>query len=153
MQLTIFDTDAENNPPSSFGRTSPECLARLTMPSVVFSRNLSANQHRSPHRASGGQTLVLSLDPGEVQRGEFLTLNTSDWPNDANVWSLSDILETGNLPPRFYLSATACKGILRRAEKRGKTLPPALQEALVAVAHATPTLTDAAPTFPKSLEL
>jgi hypothetical protein len=44
--------------------------------------------------------------------------------------SLSDILETGDVPRRFYLSATACKGILRRAEKRGKELPKALQAAL-----------------------
>jgi hypothetical protein len=42
-------------------------------------------------------------------------------------------LETGELPQRFFLSATACKGILRRAEKRGKQLPPALFQALQAV--------------------
>jgi len=36
------------------------------------------------------------------------------------VCSLSDILETGDLPQRFFLSAKACAGILRRAEKRGK---------------------------------
>jgi hypothetical protein len=60
----------------------------------------------------------------------FLTLNTSEWPNDAAVCSLSDTLETGTVPQRFYLSATACAGILRRAEKRGKMLPSALQQAL-----------------------
>jgi hypothetical protein len=43
---------------------------------------------------------------------------------------LSDILETGDVPQRFFLSATACRGILRRAEKRGKTLPAALATAL-----------------------
>jgi hypothetical protein len=32
------------------------------------------------------------------------------------------------------LSATACQGILRRAEKRGKVLPGQLQKALSAVA-------------------
>ena len=60
----------------------------------------------------------------------FLTLNTLEWPSAAVVCSLSDTLETGNVPQRFYLSATACKGILRRAEKRGKELPPTLREAL-----------------------
>jgi hypothetical protein len=64
----------------------------------------------------------------------FLTLNTSEWPSDAAVCSLSDTLETGDVPQRFFLSAKACQGILRRAEKRGKKLPPLLREALEAVA-------------------
>ena len=33
-------------------------------------------------------------------------------------------------PKKYYLTATACKGILRRAEERGKPLPPQLQAAL-----------------------
>jgi len=65
---------------------------------------------------------------------EFWTLNTLEWPSAAAVCSLSHILETGDVPQRFFLSATACRGILRRAEKRGKSLPPSLQEALQAVA-------------------
>jgi hypothetical protein len=65
---------------------------------------------------------------------EFSTLNTSEWPKDAAVCSLSGVLETGDVPQRFYLSAKACRGILRRAEKRGKKLPEQLQRALEAVA-------------------
>ena len=42
---------------------------------------------------------------------------------------LSDILEP-NPHPKYFLSAKACQGILRRAEKRGKELPPMLKEAL-----------------------
>jgi len=64
---------------------------------------------------------------------EFLTLSTSEWPNDAAVCSLSDVLETGVVPQRFYLSAKACQGILRRAAKRGKKLPQQLHDALLAV--------------------
>jgi hypothetical protein len=33
-------------------------------------------------------------------------------------------------PEKYYLSARACEGILRRAERRGKALPPMLREAL-----------------------
>lgn len=33
-------------------------------------------------------------------------------------------------PPKYFLSARACEGILRRAETRGKTLPPLLKAAL-----------------------
>jgi hypothetical protein len=92
----------------------------------------------SCHRTEDG-TLVPSLgrwkNSGMVSRTECLTLSTSEWPKDAVVCSLSDTLETGKLPQRFSLSATACQGILRRADKRGKKLPERLQEALLAVAQ------------------
>jgi len=71
---------------------------------------------------------------------EAWTLNTSDWPSDASVCSLSDILETGDVPQRYFLSAKACRGILRRAAKRGKELPPALKLALEEAAGITSTL-------------
>ena len=65
---------------------------------------------------------------------EFSTLSTSGFPSAAVACSLSDILETGDVQRRFYLSATACRGILRRAEKRGKELPRQLHQALRQVA-------------------
>src|SRR3984885_7890475 len=64
----------------------------------------------------------------------YLTLSISEYPKDAVASSLSDILETGEVPRRYFLSGTACRGILRRADKRGKTLPPLLAHALMAVA-------------------
>jgi hypothetical protein len=71
----------------------------------------------------------------------FLTLNTSEHnafhgqsPNDEGVCSLSDVLETGEVPQRYFLSAKACQGILRRSGKLGKALPEALAKALQAVA-------------------
>ena len=68
---------------------------------------------------------------------ECLTLSSSEYHSAAAVCSLSDILETGDVPQRFFLSATACRGILRRAEKRGRELPPLLQTALERVAQTT----------------
>ena len=72
---------------------------------------------------------------------EFSTLSLSEWThtlapsrNGGGVCSLSDVLETGAVPQRYLLSAKACAGILRRAEKRGKELPEALRIALQAVA-------------------
>lgn len=65
----------------------------------------------------------------------FLTLNISECHSAAAVCSLSDILEIGDLPRQFYLSAKACAGILRRAEKRGKELPEQLRRALQGVAE------------------
>jgi site-specific DNA-cytosine methylase len=92
--------------------------------------------------SSGGDgTLVPSsgrwLNSGMGSPTECLTLNGSEWPSAAAVCSLSDILETGDLPQRFFLSTKACAGILRRAEKRGKQLPPQLSAALRSVAQET----------------
>jgi hypothetical protein len=61
------------------------------------------------------------------------TLNTSEYPNAVVESSLSQVLEVGTLPPRFFLSPKACAGILRRAERRDKKLPPTLIEALTRV--------------------
>jgi hypothetical protein len=46
------------------------------------------------------------------------------------VASLSEVLETGTLPQKYCLSAKACSGILKRAERRGKKLPQMLKDAL-----------------------
>lgn len=96
----------------SSGRTSPEFSRLLTTPSDAFS---------GPFRSSG-----------MAAHGECWTLNSSEWPSDASVCFLSDILEPLPLPERYFLSPKACAGILRRAEKRGKRLPPMLHAALLA---------------------
>lgn len=70
------------------------------------------------------------MDPGEQSRGGFWMPNISAWPNDAAVCSLSQVLEQDSIPPRYFLSAKACAGIIRRAEARGKTLPDTLLSAL-----------------------
>ena len=66
--------------------------------------------------------------------------NISAWLNGddefSSVVSLSAILEQGILPQRFFLSAKACAGILRRAARRGKELHTQLRLALQAVAGA-----------------
>ena len=109
-------------PSGWFGRTSPESCLPMEDAILVPSSGCWQNS------GMGSPT-------------EFWTLSTSEWPNDAVVCSLSDILETGTVPQRFFLSDTACRGILRRAEKRGKELPNALMLALKCVAHSTPETT------------
>lgn len=83
-----------------------------------------------PGGGGNGRALVVCLDPKEQSRGGPSTPNISDWPNAAAVCSLSQVLETGSIPWRYYLSPKACAGILRRAEKRGYSLPETLQQAL-----------------------
>ena len=69
---------------------------------------------------------------------EYLTLSIPEFPNfhelsrsEGSVSSLSDILVTGSIPARYYLSVKCAEGILRRAERRGRTLPEVLKAALI----------------------
>lgn len=73
---------------------------------------------------------VAELWPDGGRHGECWTLSSSVWPSGASVCSLSSTLETGGVPRRYFLSARACAGIIRRAERRGKALPRELREAL-----------------------
>jgi hypothetical protein len=65
-----------------------------------------------------GRTLVVCMDPKEQSRGGSWTPNISAWPNDAVVCSLSQVLETGSIPPRYFLSEKALAGIARRDGRR-----------------------------------
>ena len=62
-------------------------------------------------------------------RGEHSTLNTGESPRGVVESSLSQILED-SVPKKYYLTQTACLGILRRALRRGKELPFRLKLAL-----------------------
>ena len=62
--------------------------------------------------------------------GECMTRNTGESPNVAVVSRLSQILEE-TPQEKYSLSAKACQGILRRAERRGKDLPKLLKEVLI----------------------
>lgn len=55
--------------------------------------------------------------------------NTGVSPREEIESSLSQILEE-TPHQKYYLSAKACSGILKRAEKRGRELPGILKEAL-----------------------
>src|SRR5690606_31093697 len=80
-----------------------------------------------------GQMQVTCLGPEVRWPGESLTVNTSAFPNAANVSLLSHMLET-DLPPsilaRYSSSAELKAGVLRRANDRGKPLPRFLEAAL-----------------------
>ena len=134
MQLTMFELDAVKTSASSSGKTSQASSAPKTTHSGAFWAGLPGKMARWNHQGANGRTLVLCMDPGAQSLGGPWTPNISEWPNDAAVCSLSQVLEKGSIPQRFFLSGTACAGILRRAEKRGKSLPPSLHAALQAVA-------------------
>lgn len=119
------DESSGTSKPSS-GRTSPPCL--------------SASPASAPLSPKGdGGTAACASDTNGARPGVCLTLNTSEWPKDAAVCSLSQVLETGPVPSRYFLSRKAATGILRRAARRGRALPSALRQALEALATDTAT--------------
>ena len=80
----------------------------------------------------GGNLLGAYWEMDTVLPGGCLTLNTAEFPNVVKESTLSQILQL-NAPEKYSLSPTACAGIIRRAEKRGKELPDMLKEALMEV--------------------
>jgi hypothetical protein len=63
---------------------------------------------------------------------------------------LAAVLETGDIPQRYYLTGLAASGILRRARSRGKKLPPLLEQALEAQAESTASQTESLEQSPTS---
>jgi len=89
-------------------------------------------------RPMDGKTPALLSEGKGSRNGACWTRNGSEFRKGAGVSSLSQILETGEIEARYFLSARACAGILRRAERRGKELPPMLRQALHQVVHLSP---------------
>lgn len=61
--------------------------------------------------------------------GDYTTRSFGEFPSVERGSHLSQILEDSPLP-KYYLSAKACEGILRRAETRGKPIPETLERTL-----------------------
>jgi hypothetical protein len=81
-------------------------------------------------QTGNGQTLDASWETDGLSLGEYTTRSFGECPSVAVESRLSQILE--DTPhQKYFLSAKACAGILRRAEKRGKELPKILKEALI----------------------
>ncbi len=80
-------------------------------------------------RAEKGNPPERSWVTGSASHGRCLTLSIGASPSAAVESILWQILE-GDAPEKYYLSAKACAGVLRRAERRGKALPKMLREAL-----------------------
>src|SRR5262252_3369652 len=107
--------------PTLFGKT-------CRVPSAAMGDGISA-QSLTHWQTAGRWTFA----------GESWTHDFSESPNAVVVCSLSQVLEQGPVPSRYWLSPRAAAGILRRAGRRGKTLPTRLMQALEALATGTAT--------------
>ena len=119
---------------ADFGSSSIEFLRSLVRD------GLSSKMCPACYPATRDGTLPSSFEgwsnSGIASPGGCWTLNTLEYPSDAAVCSLSAVLET-DVPRKYFLSPRAARGILRRAEKRGKDLPPMLDQALREAASGT----------------
>jgi len=140
MQSTLFDQLLEDSQPGSYGKTSQESSVPRTTPSERSWVDFAGVMPPSLNLKTDGAARVWLMDRKESQHGGRWMPNFSAWPNDgsASLCSLSEVLESGPVPTRFFLSPKACAGILRRAAKRGKELPPQLARALQAVVDSAP---------------
>ena len=119
---------------SLFGKTYQERLVQTKEKiSEQFSKNLSTSANRQPlclkFQRQDGHIMIVGMEIDGALHTELSMLNFGVSPKDVVESTLSQILEV-NAPKKYYLSKTACEGILRRAERRGKNLPPMLKEAL-----------------------
>jgi hypothetical protein len=107
---------------------------------------LCSEERKTAKSSEAGRSPASSLPLPEDTgwHGELLTLSSCEWTGihglflkDEGVSSLSEVLEAGNVPRRYFLTKKACEGILRRSEKRGKELPVDLKSALLEVVNLT----------------
>lgn len=120
-------------------KTSQPCWKKL---------RVSQNQdflYLDCRKSGNGQKQEPLTVMGGLLLGELTTLNAGEKPSETavqemlSVWGphsvaeesrLSQILEEKPLP-KYNLTAKACLGILRRAERRGKDLPERLKAVLI----------------------
>lgn len=132
-QISFFD------PEFAYLRTSKDCLVQTTVktsesslknspklptviPQFLDCRPDKLGLTREPFWEVEGIALGLLL-------GDYTTPNFGVSPNVAVACRLLSILEV-NPPPKYFLSPKACQGILNRAKKDDKGIPPILEQAL-----------------------
>lgn len=135
----------------SFGRTlSEHSAATEEKTSTPCWKKLRVSQNQDflyldCRKSGNGQKQEPLTVMGGLSLGELTTLKTGEKPSETavqemlSVWGphsvaeesrLSQILEANPLP-KYNLTAKACLGILRRAERRGKDLPEWLKQVLL----------------------
>lgn len=138
MQIYYEGEQASMFAPASYAGK----MCREPSPAESGRARTSASSWRRSSELSAIPFMSLDLTPGRGNLlgeycwemispyvGDAWTLNTGVSPRDARGSSLSQILEE-DPSTKYYLTAKACSGILRRAFERGKALPRKLERAL-----------------------
>ena len=133
-QLGFFDLPSSTaDADTSLPRTCRDYLARPAEPISLRSlANCLGLTYEFQLAVGKTPAFAETFDPMSLAlRGGCVTLDFGESHRDAVECSLSETLvATGDVAPSYYLSRRACAGILRRAQKRGRSLPPLLLAAL-----------------------
>ena len=136
-QESLFARDSGSGKTSSGRSAAGEILQRVKNSlGQTFKKSSKRSSKLKNHtfmlldlRQDGGNILGPCWEYDPVWLGSLGTLNTSECPKDvveSTLWQI--LLDT--VPSRYWLSRKACRGMLRRADCRGKLLPKLLEIAL-----------------------
>ena len=136
-QESLFARDSGSGKTSSGHSAAGEILQRVKNGlGQTFKKSSKRSSKLKNHtfmlldlRQGAGNILGPCWEYDPVWLGSLGTLNTSECPKDVVESSLWQIL-LDTVPSRYWLSQKACRGMLRRADCRGKLLPELLEIAL-----------------------
>ena len=136
-QESLFARDSGSGKTSSGRSAAGEILQRVKNGlGQTFKKSSKRSSKLKNHtfmlldlRQDAGNILGPCWEYDPVWLGSLGTLNTSECPKDVVESSLWQIL-LDTVPSRYWLSQKACRGMLRRADCRGKLLPELLEIAL-----------------------
>lgn len=136
-QESLFARDSGSGKTSSGRSAAGEILQRVKNSlGQTFKKSSKRSSKLKNHtfmlldlRQGAGNILGPCWEYDPVWLGSLGTLNTSECPKDVVESSLWQIL-LDTVPSRYWLSQKACRGMLRRADCRGKLLPELLEIAL-----------------------
>ncbi len=106
-------------------------------PQLFSSKTFTASFIRTKDEISK-PSFGLWPNSGILSDGVCLTAKTSESPNLAKESTLSGVIETGEVPDKYFLSPSAAAGMLRRADRQGRNLFPPLRESLEILAAMDP---------------
>lgn len=127
-QMSLFDLDMP------CGRTYPaHSVPTKERTSASSSKSSAKSKTKAPMfldlRTGSCNLAGVSWETGIQSLGASSMHAFGEFPSVVEESGLWQILEA-NVPQKYFLSARACAGVLRRAERRGKELPTILKTAL-----------------------
>ena len=121
------------------GKTRDSFLNLLGYLTSTAPEFLSSRMFRVFSLATEGKTSESSSkrwpSSGILLDGVCLTAGTLESPSHVKESTLLDVIETGEVQQKYFLSPNAAKGMLRRTDRMGRNLFPPLRESLEILAQ------------------
>lgn len=112
------------------------CLEK-DAPELFYSKTFTVSLIPTEEETSKS-SFELWPNSGMLLDGVCLTARTSESPSHASECTLSGVIETNQVPEKYFLRPNAAKGMLRRAGEMGRNLFPPLRQSLEKLAAKDP---------------